>query len=86
MFTQPDFFISETPILSLVRSVHAVEQRRQGIESNKVFRDPVILPGMPGSSCQMHIHLVNEAMKGMKRKQKIDKSESTVINKYKFKA
>lgn len=41
---------------------------------------------MPGSSCQMHIHLVNEAMKGMKRKQKIDKSESTVINKYKFKA
>jgi hypothetical protein len=34
----------------------------------------------------MHIQLVNDVMKNMKRKQKIDKSESTGINKYKFKA
>lgn len=34
----------------------------------------------------MHIQLVNDVMKSIKRKKKIDKSESTVINKYKFKA
>lgn len=53
---------------------------------SKISRDPVILPGMPGSSCQMHIQIVNDTMKSLKRKKKIDKSESTAINKYKFKA
>jgi hypothetical protein len=84
-FEHPQFAINETPILSLMRSVHFVEMMQQGIDISKPQRDPVIISGMPGSSCQMHSQIVNEIMKNMHRKKRIDVSQSNSVNKWRFK-
>jgi hypothetical protein len=81
MFQQPQFEIIETPILQLMKSVHFVEMKRKGIDISRPVRDPVIISGMPGSSCQMHLQITNEIMKNLQRKKVIDISASANINK-----
>lgn len=48
-------------------------------------RDPVIVSGMPGSSCQMHNQIVVEIMKNLQRKKQLEPSPSNDINKWRFK-
>jgi hypothetical protein len=61
----------------LLKQVKILEAKKQGIDMQPVFRDPVIAPGMPGSSCQMHTQITDEIMKNLQRRSPIEVSEST---------
>lgn len=62
-----------------------VDAKRQGIDLSKPVRDPVIPAGMPGNSCQMFHQISSDIMKNLGRKHPLEISESSGVNKWRYK-
>ena len=79
------FAIQEQPVLQLLKHVEHFEQKKAGLQLSGQ-RDQPILPGMPGSSCQMHSQITSEIMKNLMRHRAMETSESVSFKFQRFKS